>query len=105
MALEEAPKVAAEARSFAMWIANEMGLTAEDNYAGWLPTLELFYLFLWPTVTTTGKIIFQTSAVLEALYQWLGGKGTSLDGFNLEYVALGPVGVTYEAGTWLKDHW
>ncbi len=100
MALEEAPKVAADARSFAMWIANEMGLTAEDNYAGWLPTLELFYLFLWPTVRTTGKIIWQTSAVLEALYQWLGGIGTSLDGFENEVGT-----VASEAGTWLKDHW
>lgn len=68
-----------DAKSFSLWMAKEMGLTAEDDYRGWLPLLELGYLWLYPPLKLAYQIELGTAAVMRQLYQWLGGDASAFD--------------------------
>lgn len=70
-----------EAKTLGEAIARDAGLTAEDDYVGWIPVLILLYRFVYPPLKLALQIEAQVASVLEQLYSWLGGAGKAVDGF------------------------
>ena len=70
-----------EAKTLGEAIARDAGLTAEDDYVGWIPVLILLYRFVYPPLKLAIQIEAQTASVLQQLYSWLGGAGNAVDGF------------------------
>lgn len=70
-----------EAKSLGEAIARDAGLTAEDDYVGWIPVLILLYRFVYPPLKLALQIEAQVASVLEQLYSFLGGAGKAVDGF------------------------
>lgn len=103
-ALELIEEAGEDARQFAYEVARQAGLTAEDDYRGWIPVLILAYRFLYPPVATALLIEKQLSGVLEQLYSWLGGVGTStekaLDTFGSDLSAAGSAVTNFFEGKW-----
>lgn len=89
-ALEEIINVLREAKGLGEAIARDAGLTAENDYIGWLPVLILLYRFVYPPLKLLVEIEGQLSGVLEAAYAWFGGAGRSLDRVETEVKEVGP---------------
>lgn len=59
-------------------IADSAGLTAQDDYLGWVALLVIAYAALYPPIRTLAHIEQQVVGVLEQLYGWLGGVGSAI---------------------------
>lgn len=103
--LEAAEAASSEAKSFAYELARQAGLTAEDDYRGWIPVLILLYKFVWPPIQTALHIENQIAGVLDQLYGFLGGIGAAAEaGAKSVVSALETVGSDEEyvfSGQWL----
>jgi hypothetical protein len=83
------------AKSFGLWLARQLGFTAEDDHRGLVPAAILAYRFLYPPVRALWTIEKQVSGVLEQLYTWLGGAGSA--------VSNGVTAIENDIGTAVKD--
>lgn len=81
MAIEEGMDEAQELVRLAL---HQLGWTKEEDYEGLIPALALAYLAwkqdVYPVLRDARLIQQQTVAVLDQLYHWLGGVGSSIEG-------------------------
>ena len=87
--LDISAEVASKASSFAYEVARQAGLTAEDNYAGWIPLLELAYVFLWPPIKTLVQIEYQWYGFIQTLGNYVQGLANAAGAVGNDFANFG----------------
>jgi hypothetical protein len=74
--LDIAEQVASDAQSFANWVIHSAGLTEREEYAGWLPIIQLSYVYwklhVQPAYKFFKAFSIQAMQTLAAIQQWAG---------------------------------